>query len=513
MWKTKELKRNARAALRANYWRCIIVCLLILALAGGLNFPRPEETMNSLGSLTELSQLNYKATTHTQIVNEVARGMFGQSLDIWTEVGQVSRAQNGALASIFNNATASGSFIFGLLNAVNQLFFKDGIWPAVIIGIGAIFTFAYYLFVKNILQVGKYRFYLENRRYSESHVNRLLYVYQIRRTRKVALVMFLRALYTVLWSLTLVGGVIKYYSYRMVPLIVAENPDISPKDALRLSRSMMAGNKWACFLFDASFFGWFLLSFLSARILGILYITPYYTAANAELYMELRARLLESNPALAAPLYDSMLATGASVKAEYPCDACSTPTALVRQWITVDYHRHYSFRNIILLFFAFCFIGYAWEVLYYLVETGRFINRGTLYGPWLPIYGCGGIAVILLLRRFIDRPVLTFFLVIGLCGTIEYITSWILETLKHVKWWDYTGYFLNINGRVCLEGLLVFGIAGTVGIYLMAPSLDALFCRIPKKVSTVLCIVLLAAFACDFVISFIHPNMAAGVAV
>ncbi len=512
MWMRKELKQNARAALRANYWRCIIVSLLILALAGGLNFPRPEETLNSLDTLSELSQLNYKATTHTQIVNEVANGLFGQSLDIWTEVGQVSQAQNGALASIFNNATASGSFIFGLLNALNQLFFKDAIWPAVIIGIGAIFTFAYYFLVKNVLLVGEYRFYLENRRFTESSANRLLYVYQIRRTRKVALVMFLRALYTVLWSFTIVGGVIKFYSYRMVPLIVAENPDISAKEAIRLSRGMMAGNKWPCFLLDISFLGWFLLSFFSAHILGILFANPYYTATNAELYMKLREQALLHNPALASVFNDHMLASEPAVKGEYPCEDVTTPTAMVRQWLTADYHRNYTFRNIVLMFFAFCFIGYAWEVLYYLVETGRFINRGTLYGPWLPIYGCGGVAVILFLRRFIDRPVLTFFMVIGLCGAIEYFTSWFLETFMHTKWWDYTGYFLNINGRVCLEGLLVFGIAGTLGIYLMAPSLDSQFCRIPKKVSTVLCVVLLTAFACDLAFSFFHPNMAAGVA-
>lgn len=83
----------------------------------------------------------------------------------------------------------------------------------------------------------------------------------------------------------------------------------------------------------------------------------------------------------------------------------------------------------------------------------------------------GGVCGIILLKRFIDHHVATFFLVVGLCSVVEYVTSWYLETFKHMKYWDYTGYFCNINGRICLEGALIFGFAGCAGIYIMAPFL------------------------------------------
>ena len=91
-----------------------------------------------------------------------------------------------------------------------------------------------------------------------------------------------------------------------------------------------------------------------------------------------------------------------------------------------DYHRNYTLMTYILLFFIFAFIGWIWEVGIHIVEDGVFVNRGTMFGPWLPIYGFGGVCGIILLKRFIDHHVATFFLVVGLCSVVEYVTSWYL---------------------------------------------------------------------------------------
>ena len=172
-----------------------------------------------------------------------------------------------------------------------------------------------------------------------------------------------------------------------------------------------------------------------------------------------------------------------------------------------DYHRDYTLTSYILMFFIFSFIGWIWEVLIYVVEDGMFVNRGTMFGPWLPIYGVGGVCGIIFLKRFIDRHVLTFFLVTGLCTVIEYFTGWYLETYKGLKYWDYTGYFCNIKGRVCLEGALIFGFAGCAGIYIMAPFFDDLIKKIPFKIRVVLCILLVSLFCFDFVYSKYNPNI------
>ena len=178
---------------------------------------------------------------------------------------------------------------------------------------------------------------------------------------------------------------------------------------------------------------------------------------------------------------------------------------------TLDYHKKYSLYNLILLFFIFSMVGWLWEVILHIFSDGMFVNRGVLLGPWLPIYGSGGILIILITKRWLDRPFVTFGVIVVTCAVIEYATSWYLETFKGAKWWDYSDLPLNLHGRICLEGLLIFGIGGCIFLYLAAPKLDALLNRIPKTIKTVVCLILIAIFVVDFIHSIDHPNMGQGI--
>ena len=100
--------------------------------------------------------------------------------------------------------------------------------------------------------------------------------------------MFLRNLYNALWYLTIVGGVIKTYEYRMIPYILADNPNINRKEAFELSKKMMKGNKWKMFILDISFFGWYILSVLTFGLLSVLYVNPYNASTIAQLYETLK---------------------------------------------------------------------------------------------------------------------------------------------------------------------------------------------------------------------------------
>lgn len=97
------------------------------------------------------------------------------------------------------------------------------------------------------------------------------------------------------------------------------------------------------------------------------------------------------------------------------------------------------------------------------------------------------------------------------CGVVEYSTAWYLETFKHTKWWDYTGYFLNLHGRICAEGLLVFGLGGCMFIYVLGPLLNNLYAKVPARVKNRLCAVLLAVFLVDFAYSSFVPNTGEGI--
>ena len=96
-----------------------------------------------------------------------------------------------------------------------------------------------------------------------------------------------------LWSLLcVVPGIVKAYSYRMVPYIIAESPDMDQREAFRLSRSMMDGNKWRVFVYDLSFIGWEILNAFTFGFLGLFYVNPYKATADAELYAQIRDEFL-----------------------------------------------------------------------------------------------------------------------------------------------------------------------------------------------------------------------------
>ena len=145
------------------------------------------------------------------------------------------------------------------------------------------------IFLGNPLRVGGSRFYLHNI-HSKGEFGDLGFAFQYQ-YGNVVKVMFFRDLYIWLWSLLfIIPGVIKGLQYRMVPYLLADNPELTTDEALALSRKMMDGEKMNAFVLDLSFIGWDILSSLTLGILGFLWVNPYQDATNAELYTALSAR-------------------------------------------------------------------------------------------------------------------------------------------------------------------------------------------------------------------------------
>lgn len=175
--------------------------------------------------------------------------------------------------------------------------------------------------------------------------------------------------------------------------------------------------------------------------------------------------------------------------------------------------RSYSVWTLILLFILFSCIGWGWEVSLHLMNGDGFINRGMLHGPWIPIYGLGGMIALILCSRFRKNLVQEFFFSVALCGALEYLGAYMLETLYHERWWSYDGNFLNLHGRICAEGLIVFGIACMLVVYLIAPLFDFLVSHLKKQVLISVAVVLICIFGVDVAYSSAHPNMAKGAVV
>lgn len=140
------------------------------------------------------------------------------------------------------------------------------------------------VFVGNLLKMGGYRFFILNQT-AQPGIGTLLDGFRSGHYVNIVLTMFLRDLFTALWSLLLVvPGIVKHYEYLMVPYIIAENPAMDYKEAFQISKQMMDGEKMETFIMDLSFLGWYLLSAVTCGLLAIFYVNPYVQASFAEMY-------------------------------------------------------------------------------------------------------------------------------------------------------------------------------------------------------------------------------------
>ncbi|MCI8465933.1 MAG: DUF975 family protein [Lachnospiraceae bacterium] len=535
--------------MKKHYWRVVAICFIVTFMAGSNNntlsavfsYDSSKEALNAVQENTVFDVNDIREKKPLDFLLE----QFEKRSQEEEEIMEKSPYKEGVFSAIFNRTTATGSVFAGIIALLLDPLL-EGAWLSLIsAAAGAALLFFWWLLIRNIIQVGSCRFFLEAHTYNNTKGNRIFFLYKIGRMWRVALIMLRKFLYQWLWSLTIIGGWIKGYSYLMVPYLAAENPNLKGREAIDISRQMMQGNKWRAFVLDCSFLGWHLLSILTLGLVDILYANPYKAGARAELYLKLREQALlegagygyaftdlyltcpsEEEELRAAYEREAVFLEGTdwkeqreSIKAsefdvfeEYPTILFTVPEAFHVKRPGINYHCKYGITGIILLFFLFSFAGWCWEVGLHMVQSGEFVNRGVFHGPWLPIYGSGGVLVLVALKKLRDRPVATFFMTVLLCGIVEYATSWGLEQIYGVRWWDYSGYFLQLNGRICAEGLLVFGLGGCAFIYILAPLIMEFgIRRLSMKVRIFLCILLLVLFAADFWYSRETPNSGEGI--
>lgn len=128
------------------------------------------------------------------------------------------------------------------------------------------------------------------------------------------------------------------------------------------------------------------------------------------------------------------------------------------------------FKTVFLIFIIFSFVGWCAEVVYVgITSAHKFVNRGFLHGPLCPVYGFGGLVIICLPPSLYSTWIPLFFASMILCTVVEYFVSWIMEKLFHTRWWDYSHYKFQINGRVCLLNSVLFGFLGLGMIHFVYP--------------------------------------------
>ena len=609
MFKRKELAQAARKNLKKHYWLFVAVCLFAAFIGSEFTetmeaFRNPYSVSSEPGSnLSEgaaFIDTNVDNVSNTSVIDSVVEAM-GAVISGDEAVGRkqsdekVSQAQDnatkalgrtrGVFAALVNSIT-SGGIVFTFVDSLSSVISSRRVVVLILL-IVALFIYVFVtFFIKKTYLVISRRILLESRVYDIVPPGKFMFLFRVKRWMNASLTLILQNIYTILWALTVVGLFIKPFSYKLVPYIIAENPDMKPNDAITLSRRMMKGYKWRAFLYGLSFMGWRVLDAVTLGITGAFYSNPYMASFYAEFYVRVREAYLEINPEAAVLLNDRYLYKKASeeelketysdvyallsspepeldmddyhnssigrlkklrvflantfgiilynskgelefeekkkemlrmkknkseaVGNAYPARLFSLKEHRVDLENTV-YMRNYSIPSLVLIFFSLCFVGWIWEVTLHLITAHTFVNRGVLHGPWLPIYGSGGILILICLKKLRNRPIAEFFASIVLCGFVEYFTSLYLELSCGRRWWNYNGYFLNLNGRICAEGLLVFGLGGVAIVYVIAPLLDNLFRKINVKIVGAVCTALIVVFMADVIYSKKNPNTGKGI--
>ena len=161
-----------------------------------------------------------------------------------------------------------------------------------------------------------------------------------------------------------------------------------------------------------------------------------------------------------------------------------------------------------LYFFLFSFFGWLMETIYSFIVLGHFTNRGFLYGPLCPIYGYGGLILIIFLAKYKNSPLKLFTYSVIIFSIFEYLVSYVLEVLFHSFWWDYTNDFLNLNGRISIFYSLAWGIISIVFIGYLYPffkkKVNIILSKIPYSKKTLIINIAFVIYILDTVLSCIN---------
>lgn len=298
MWTRKELKDKAKVAFKANYWKAVLVSLVLLVVAGGLSV---ASSAYSAPPAAFVSSAPVASTSSSDNVNvEIKDGKVtvdvddgrGGKVNVNMDADDIDDLRDAIQGS---NAKADGVDASRIGPFVGPGVVFAGLTFGLVMLIVVALAIALYVFIISPLEVGAQRFFVRNLN-QPSEVKEVAFGYD-NNYKEIVKTLFLRSLFIFLWSLLLIiPGIYKAYQYRMIPYLLAEDPAMTKDQAFAETKRMMDGQKWNTFVLDLSFIGWGILSALTLGILGVFYVGPYQAQTNAALYEKLRYGLPAPEP-------------------------------------------------------------------------------------------------------------------------------------------------------------------------------------------------------------------------
>ena len=268
-----ELKKRGKAAFKKNYWKTVLVAFILSICAGGVGAATGSSSFHGSSEETTVNEQADQELTEEDL-NQLIEELEGQDSEI-PDLEQALQDSGIELGESSSSKEPASTPLSGLAAAL----------AAISLTISAIGTLLKVLLL-NPVEIGCRSFFVKNlhEAASEGEIKNGFSQY----ARNVG-AMLLREIFQVLWTLLfIIPGIVKAYSYRMVPYILAEDPSCGAREAITRSRRMMNGHKWDTFVLDLSFIGWYLLSVLTLGILLIFWVNPYHYNTDAALYEQLR---------------------------------------------------------------------------------------------------------------------------------------------------------------------------------------------------------------------------------
>ena len=308
IWDRKRFKEKAKKAFIKNYAYTVAVCFLVAFIAG--------ESSSSVKIITKYDSTREQAAN---VVSQISKYSDQQAIIDWLNDIHVVQektdnieesSKKGLYISAIEDCASNNTLLLRQYEAYKAFTMNDKSIMAIGIGIGSLIILLFDLLIGNTLIVGKRRFFMENRIKNgyRTPIGTILHCFKKGLYGKTVKVMFFRDLYTFLWMFTVIGGIIKFYEYRAIPYILADNIQLSKKEIFMLSKSMMKGYKWKFFVLDISFIPWNILETVTLGIVGIFYVVPYIAATKTEAYMAIRSEAVAINKpyskCLKNPLFD-----------------------------------------------------------------------------------------------------------------------------------------------------------------------------------------------------------------
>ena len=269
MWTRAELKSKAKFSFKRNYWKSVLISLILALLVGG------GSSGSSISSAVSNNLIGSSDSSVTDDYSNDDSSLYdGNDFYDDTYDGNVEDDIDDLKSMADNTA---GMMAIGIFLIVFIIVF---------VALMAVFILLD-VFIFNPLEVGCKKYYLRNLN-EPAQVGNIGYAFD-NNYKNITKTMFFRDLFTVLWTLLfIIPGIVKSYEYQMIPYLLADNPQMTKEQAFEESKRMMQAQKWKAFVLDLSFIGWNILSALTLGILGIFYVQPYMDATHAALYEALR---------------------------------------------------------------------------------------------------------------------------------------------------------------------------------------------------------------------------------